>query len=726
MQRSGTVDTAFTVPTYPVTEDLGSNGVTVTTDTTVTTVNSGAEPAAPGTLYLVNGANHLCIVASPAAGNTGDAVSANRVTGLKINAGVTLTMGLNYDIINADADGNDATGQDEAFFFLSNDLIVNGTLTVTDLTTAGGTVDNRHGLPATNRDKGYLHINSGGDIIVGAAGTIDAAGTDATVAGDRGGDGGTIYLRNFSGLIQIAGTLDNSGGDGMTTGDGGNAAMQSSGASATMNPTQLNTMGTILMTGFVTANGGSGANGGDAGGLLALNTKGSINNTGTVTANGGTGSTGNGGTGGLANLSSSMSGIYNSGSITVNGGDGATGGGSTIYIVFQPASGGFGMGPVYNSGNLSANGGSATTGGSGDPSGWILFRANGGDVRNNGTLSLNGGDGAGAGAAPGGASQYFNCTARPGHDPAVGEPVGSGDILLTGNITLNGGNGASGGNAGYLRLDNQNQDSRVSPSAGYIFLADYSSLDIRGGDGTTTGGNGGTINVQTSNANELSTYIETGSIIIESDILAQGGQGGSATGGFGGSLRFRAQGNAYAGHSGVEIRGDLDVSGGNGAGGGWAGGMNVYGHDFLTVLGNLTAQGGDADSASGNAGLGAAAGIQLNATLQLTNSGTITANGGNGTTGNAAGGGVGFLNSIQLWAGEQVTNTGHILANGGTSSGTANNANGGTIDIRSTGNPAQNSATLEVQAGTGGSGTVGNNGHIYMDGVDVTPVNGVL
>jgi len=274
-------------------------------------------------------------------------------------------------------------------------------------------------------------------------------------------------------------------------------------------------------------------------------------------------------------------------------------------------------------------------------------------------------------------------------------------------------------------LDNMSEDDDVSPSAGYIFLADYSSMDIRGGDGATIGGAGGSITVQTESAEELDVYLEPGSIIVESDILAQGGQGGSAPGGDGGDLTLQARGRAYAGHSGVEIRGDLNISGGDGTSGGNGGIIDAYGHDFMAIYGDITSRGGDALDAAGTGGKGAAGGtgVKLSTTLQLTNSGTIIVSGGDGTTGNAKGGNAG---AVLLYGGDQTTNTGNIRSNGGSSSGTADKSDGGKIQIVSSRNPAQNNATLEVKAGTGSSGANGDNGSIMIDWVDVTPANGVL
>jgi len=720
IRRSGTVDTSFSVPSYPVSEDLGTNGVTVSSNTEIISVTSGNEPATPGTLYLVNGEDNLCVVPNVPAGDTCDNVPANIVTGLKIDAGVVVTLGLNRDSGNSDTDGSHATGQDTAEIYFDNDVIINGILKTAALTTADGTVDNRHGATATDRDKGSVYLYPEGDFVMGDNALLDASGDDATVDGDRGGDGGDIYVENSDNLIKLSGTIDNSGGDGMGSGVGGNAAI---GPNDSTEYIDLETDGVFINSGSLLSNGGTGSDGGDAGYIYVYSEYGGMYNTGAMQSKGGTGLDGDGGDGAHVYLEPYYSSLYNSGMLDASGGNGTANGGDAGYIDMYGSSDGY-AGHVVNSGDLIANGGSSTADGDGGDADYIYLETNGGDLRTSGTIMVNGGKGMGV-DGDGGDAGYFELYADTGDDYEQSEGIRSGDILVTGNIELNGGSGVtSGGDGGYLEIDNENDDSNLVPSAGYILLANYNTLNMSGGNGTSSGGDGGEMDISTEDADQSNGYAEVGSIIVEADLVAVGGTSTAGDGGDGGYMDFESEGEAYEGTSGTKISGNVDVSGGNGeSSGGDSGGIWLFGHDFLTVTGDLTANGGDANGTAATAGQGAYDSIELYATMQLTNSGTITANGGNGTGTDTTG-----YSSYELymWTGDQVTNSGDISMKGGASTGTADNTDGGYMDIWSQRNAAQNTGTLSVVAGTGGSGAEGSNGTILFDNVDVTPSSGVL
>ncbi|MDA3946423.1 MAG: hypothetical protein PF439_07065 [Helicobacteraceae bacterium] len=722
LSTGGSVDASFTVPSYPVSEDLGSNGVTVSSDTNITSVDTGIEPATPGALYLVNGnTNVLCVVPTPASGDTCDSNSTNRVTGLKIAAGATVIVGLNDDQYNGDADNNDSTGQDEADFNLDNDLIVNGTLQMAALTTAGGTVDNRHGAAATDRDKGKLYLSVDGDLIVGKNGLISAAGDDATVDGDRGGDGGDIRIYNNDSLVHISGHINNSGGTGLGTGVGGNAARYSIGTTDSSGQLYLYTYGVTITdsSAVLASNGGSGADGGYAG-HLELYSKNAFYNRAALYSNGGNG-TGSGGAGNEISLESHSARLMNSGALESNGGSGGTvGGGDAGNIYFY---GGF-IGNMFNSGTIAANGGS-TTDGTGGNGGYVEFYRYGGDIRTTGAITMNGGDSVNG---TGGNGDELCFQTYSSYDYDYGGDVRSGDILISGNIKMKGGSGAiNGGNGGDLTIYNDDYNENVIPSAGTTVLVNYNTLNMYGGDAAYSGGDGGDAETYTAGASTFGINVEVGSIINQVKIAAYGGDAtgvlATSYGGTGGYIDFEAEGEAYYGNSGLNNSGKLIVYGGNGGSGGDSGGVCLYGHDYMKNSAAIDIWGGDASADTGNAGYGLRNDVEFYGTTDIENSGAIHGNGGNATGADAYGENA---YSVYMYAGGQTINRATIEANGGTSTGTASNADGGDIDLYSEWTYTSNSGSLQVKAGTGGSGTVGDNGYIHLDHVDVTPADGTL
>jgi len=105
---------------------------------------------------------------------------------------------------------------------LSNDLAILGTIMTKGLTTGtvnAAVVDLLHGATATTRDKGGLMITAY-RIVMGPSGKIDTSGDDATVANDRGVDGGDVCLYADYGGAFFFGTdsMDASGGSGATGG----------------------------------------------------------------------------------------------------------------------------------------------------------------------------------------------------------------------------------------------------------------------------------------------------------------------------------------------------------------------------------------------------------------------------------------------------------------------------------------------------------------------------
>ncbi|QOR61284.1 beta strand repeat-containing protein [Sulfurovum sp. ST-21] len=735
---SGTVDTAFTVPSYPHEDNLGTNGKIISVDTNITTVDSGNEPTTAGTLYLINGnTQYLCEAVN--SGDTCDNNITNRVTGLKIDEGVTVVLGLNVDDDNSDADNDDSTGQDQARFKLYGDLIINGTLKTAALTTAGGTIDTRHSAPATVRDKGalYLYLPNDNSVIIGANGSVDTSGDNGSSGNERGGDGGYVRINVYYALVQVNGAIDASGGNGVGSGDGGNAAVEPGSGYGHVYISAYD--GVFIHTGSqaINASGGNGAIGGNAG-QLSLESETGFYNTAPILAIGGNGSAGNGGQGGYIYIESYVASIYNSADINTSGGDGSTNGGDAGDIDFYPGEGSY-VGELLNSGNIYANGGDAGNGNAGNGSTVYLYLNGGGSTRTSGNIYANGGNAKSSGIIPansgillsvsgngGDAGDVYVYLDGEGDDYGYGEEVASGVVQISGNIEVNGGDGdTNGGYGGNVEVETSYSDIDFPPVGKIQFLG-YSSFDVSGGDGNISGGHAGNVEAYTEDAwtGDDYTAVPVGSIINEVQIIARGGYAENGTGGRGGYIEFEAEGEFYVGTTKVLNSGAIDISGGLGLDGGNSGGLYFYGHDAVENSGEIIALGGDAEGSTSTAGQGADDSIEMYSSYDILNSGAIIATGGNGTGLNAQGDDSGYL---YVYAGGKVTNSGDLYFNGGASNGTADNSDGGYVDLLSEITYTTNTASvIDVSAGIGGSGTVGNVGDIYFDFVNVTPISGIL
>lgn len=705
--KTRNLDTGFTLPTPSYPENLGGNGVTISEDTVVAV--AGAEPEA-GVLYMVAGRSYLYVSNGNGVLEEADEVA----TGLKVEAGATLTLGLNKDY---DSNGS----SDCAWLSFDNDVVIKGTLATAGLL---GTGDNRHGAPALARDKGRLGIESSyGRLTMTAGSAIDTAGGDAAAGSDeRGGDGGHIYLFGKGG-VHLAGTIDASGGDGDGAGVGGWGAIGSSGA----NSIGIYTDGSLINSGKIVASGGAGSIGGNAGGF-DLDADGMLYNTGNIYATGGAGSTGAGGS--VSNVTSYLYAglsLFNSGNIYLSGGDGAAGGGNSYEICID--SGSDYAGNILNSGAVYANGGSCTGGtGNGGNGGRIYFEADGGDTVSAGEIQAMGGTGQGEGSVGGGGGN-LRFYADYGCD-SYWEEVASGLIRVTGNIRLDGGAGYFGGGGGNLQVDGD-YDGDVFPPVQPVEFLGYAQIDLCGGNGAASGGSGGGIDIYTEEAYYGDGYdaFPTGAIVNRVGILARGGDGGTGSGGDGGCLEFDAEGEAYFGTTVVLNSGDIDVSGGSGNSGGTGGGADFYGHDYAENTGTIRSLGGDAegDAAEGdvNAGQGASWGIYLLSAADVLNSGDVIATGGAAT---GAKGEVervygGSSGDFYMWAVNTATLSGSLYFNGGDSTDVG--GLGGRVEIMSMKTPSVVSAGLiSVAAGSGAAAD--DIGNILIDGLDVTPLNGTL
>jgi hypothetical protein len=182
-------------------------------------------------------------------------------------------------------------------------------------------------------------------------------------------------------------------------------------------------------------------------------------------------------------------------------------------------------------------------------------------------------------------------------------------------------------------------------------------------------------------------------------INATGGAG-AATGGLGGFFDWRVGGNLPVGYNNafqeqlsvLDSKGAINISGGAGDTGGTGGHLFFYGYT-LKSTGGVNARGGKG-VATGGSGSGSAFPLEMHATLNLTNSATITATGGSGISG---GDGAAL---ITLTAGNKVTNNGSILANGGAGT-TGAGGSGHVIDLQSGYRATGNTGSLNVAKGSG-------------------------
>jgi hypothetical protein len=428
--KEGEADTSFDLPEIsslisPLL-DFGSKPWEVTTSTTVDVFN-GAEPA-DGVYHLHSGDHTLW------ARESGLDVA---VTGLKVQEGVTLTLGLNFDENDDDGDGLDTTGQDTAEIAFPDDVRNEGTIQVKDLTTADGTPDSSSPL-----DMGSLDFLIDGVLV--NEGHIFTAGGDSAIG--AGGNGGALFLDALT--IVNTGEVDASGGDGTSGGHGNWAAIQAD--------------DDLWNTGPIFFQGGKGSSGpgghGGIGGAATLGFEGALYNSATLNASGGDGATA-GGDGGGASL--------------------GTGGDNITKLA---------GGNLLNSGHLLSNGGSATAAGNGGNAGLIQLIAKGANLRSSGALEAQGGQGQGAGST-GGAGGIIGLTTDTAQDP-MANPVPAGSIQVGGDLRADGGSGETGGPGFQVAILQKN-----SPATGTIELLGYRRVDLRGGKGQTDGGNGATLAV---------------------------------------------------------------------------------------------------------------------------------------------------------------------------------------------------------------------------------------
>jgi hypothetical protein len=679
--KTRTLDADVTVPTPVYPEELGENGVTISTNTTVP-----VDPDTPAvdTPYMVSTDQFLYI-----SDGDGDLADESPVTGLKVDAGVTLTLELNAD-----------TGT-KAYLQFDDDVVIEGTVETAN-------------LPEVP-DKGDLYMEVYGHFTTAAGSMIDTAGDDAASVGSEGGDAGSIeiYVYDYNGAL-LQGTIDASGGDGLGLGSGG------SGGTVDVDPSE-EYGGTLINTGTIDVSGGNGGQGGWAG-EIHLDSEWAVYNTGALYANGGAATAGYGG---LIYFEPDAGSLHNSGDLYCNGGDGDAGGGWAGSI--QIYAGNEYAGDCINTGNLYASGGSAREFGQAGYGGFIYLEAQGGNIISTGAILGNGGDA--AGPFWGGYGGQLVIQTYESTDMDYGEVVAPGLIQITGDITLNGGDGAySGGYGGSMWVYNDNYANEMFPPVNPTELLGYTLIDVSGGDGGY-GGYGGSVGVSTEESfygYDDYTSFPAGPVVNRVDIMAVGGNhsgyGGAPWFGYGGYVELEAEGEFYSGFTVCLNSGNIDVSGGDGYGSGTGGSVWLYGHDYVENTGAITAMGGETTGGESWTGYGGY--IDIASSASSLNSGDVIATGGLGTGDPAYGG---YGGEFFLYGVDDVTNSGSIYCNGGDST-TYDGGNGGVVAMGSQKMVTSNSASMITVAG--GSAPEGYDdgdlGGIWIDGFLVTPADGTL
>jgi len=628
------------------------------------------------------------------------------VTGLKINKGKTLTLGLNYN-------RGGATGQDTAVVDFEDDVYIAGTLTVKSLDTGdvgGLTIETRHGAPATPADSGALEIDSDYNIWVTGSGKIDVSGADAAAgSGDRGGDGGSFDLYSNDGHIYVYGELNASGGDGDGAGDGGNAGWQASWSDTSY--IDLDDGSAVTRGANILLNGGDGAVGGDAGDFY-VEAYFNWYNTAAIRANGGNGSNGDGGDGGYMYFEAYYGSIYSNGTIQSNGGDAVNGdGGDADDIDFYPGYDDY-MGEMSVAGRIEMLGGDAVNGNGGDGAEVEYYMYSSGEIRSTAAILADGGDSTGAGNYGGDGGDLY-IYKEVGYDQGYGSDyVNPESVLISGKISLNGGDGDYGGDGGSVYAESSYDPETNAPDHG-IFFYGYSAIQADGGDGAVNGGDGGYVDLETSYSwtEYMYAYWQAGPIVDQTDFYGRGGDGATGSGGNGDYYYAYTDYYTSAGETNFIHRGNIYLGGGDGAtGGGDAGYVWVYAVDFTKVSGNIDTSGGNGTGANADGGDGNY--VELYSTYDVVLNGNINSKGGDATgTGTGGEGG----NWHYLEAGNRTVINGNIDMRGGdgdASAGTGGDGGWAWITSETEGSRLNGSFWIDG----GDANTDGTDGGLYMDG----------
>ncbi len=547
-------------------------------------------------------------------------------TGLWVRPGATLTLRPSLDTAGT------AVTLEQATVIFTSGIYLEGTIRAgrKDAVTSGdgATLNGADLLLTCNNfvSRSTGSVDTSGDDSAGAAGSggffnvtstlsiVNAAAIDSTGgAGATGGNGGGALLQSASFGAYNTGAITTSGGA-ATAGSGGSAGLILVAGSAG----GPNSYGGGFNSGALTAKGGSGTTFGGAGNLIQITgaVQGAAANTGNLDTSGGDASAGTGGGAGLIFIIAAGASLRTSGSLTGNGGAGTVGGGNASIIFLQATYtdaiffGGIGGG-IFCSGSISGNGGN---GGNGGTAGAFIVSAACTGFINPGTnpivlagysrFDCTGGDGVTSGAGVPTPSFLSNLQANDGTDTdGDGTPgpglmyVGSietqADWILKGGAAT-AGNGGTGGN---LTIQTQPpaggfENSTVIPNFDRS-LRNSGAINLAGGAGTTTGGDGGALFMF-----EQYTLSSSGSI------TTSGGNGGTGAGGAGGAIELIS--NDVCSNTGpLAQNGGASASGMGGTPAVFVFGGQTY---SLLVIGRTTTCTGGATANGGDTGSGPAGG----------------------------------------------------------------------------------------------------------------------
>ncbi|HUT54932.1 MAG TPA: hypothetical protein VM658_16195 [bacterium] len=670
----GSVDTSFNLPLVPA-YDLGDEAWTVTGSYTVNVYIDTTDSDANA-----DDGEYLLFLGDTALYRRNGVDDYTEVTGLKVNRGVVLTVGLNSNF------GGGNSGQDTAQLVFEYDVVIFGTVKPQTLDTGDlddETIEDRAGAPATDMDMGALSIRAYRSFLYGK---MDASGADATVADQRGGYGGLVNLAGDD-YVLVTGIIDASGGNGMGDGDGGDAGWNANhwwGA-------RLQTYtGAVVNRGTILANGGNGANGGNAS-FIRLVSAAHVFNTGTLMANGGRGSNGDGGDGADSDpgigiqLQAPTGSIFNSGNMSANGGNAVEAGvggpveaGSGGLVDFQT------NGDIRNSGAIVANGGNASVDGNGGSAGEARL-VSGFSLYNDAPISLAGGNAAGTDniGGEGGALSL--------EDAVIIIDV---KLVSKGAINLNGGVGDQGGPGGSVQL------------SGYgVELIGYSGLILDAGNGGINGGN----------AAPSSTITSAGDVAIQNFLISA--RGGVGLDGNGGYAMTGPGGLALISSANLSYQGAITLVGGRAAdgNGGSGGGLTIQATSGdLSFKGGIDLSGGGAGGGSDGDG-GSVVGTSING-INVTLDGTLVAAGGRAIGGGTGGSGpMAQINAVM----QVISNMSYNLSGGNADLTSGTGGNGGMLGLKSNILATQDAGHWNV---AGGNGLIdGDDGLVVIDGIQMFP-----
>jgi len=495
--------------------------------------------------------------------------------------------------------------------------------------------------------------------------------------------------------IALGGRIDASGAASSATGTAAPAA----------GDITLAASGAVVVRGEILALGGAGADAGGAGGTVTLQTTGAgdVFVTGSVDVSGGAGAAGSGGNGGAVGLDAGAGGIFLGGAITARGGAGALEGGAGGGMgAFSSRSG---TGGVVSSARIELSGGTATASLAQGGAGGVASFNDIGRLRVGGAITCRGGASV---AGQGGQGGSVNVGAN-GADGLLG-PRARG-IEVAASIDVSGGAGGSGGGGGEVIIELIESPQGTRPGEAPVMLRGYALVDVSGGRGVTSTAetNGGGQIIVVDDLAVAGGLDRGGSVRNEAALRAVGGASTGGVGGRGGVCVVTSASVLTP----VVNRGEIDVSGGDGAGGGDGGTGVCSGLGDSDNGAPITARGGVGDVREGGRG-----GQTIVTTIvgAIRNGAPLLADGGRGATTGGDGGTI-------IVVGSRTSTSGDLFARGGDGVTGGSGARGGGdgppvngIVVLSTAGVSDVSGRL---AATGGAGTSadGLDGDLHVDGV---------